>query len=331
MRRLPYVPVGELLGRPNIVVDGAPVTGTVAVISHWPASPKPPTPPRDLSASMALEFVSSRAYRRIKAEAVTNDHFDQDGLVSLLALVDPETALAARGLLEGVASVGDFARPSSPQAERLAFALAAISRSLGPDTPARYRYFLQWLPAALGGTSAEAAEAAEVAAAEEDFCRRSREAVSSGLVALREYPEADLLLASVGPALGVGTVTRFGERVDRPVHPIALHERSQATRVLVQCDADWCLYERYETWVKYVSQRLRPRADLGPLSARLDEAEGRGGAWRAEGPGAIEPVMRPASGTSELPPAQVVELVRAYLEEAPPAWNPFRKGGGCAP
>ena len=52
----------------------------------------------DLSAQMAFRYLRRRPPTSTATPmVVTNNHFDQDGLVGVLALVDPDGALAARG------------------------------------------------------------------------------------------------------------------------------------------------------------------------------------------------------------------------------------------
>ena len=91
--RLRYVPYEELAGRDDVVVDGSPTDGTVLSLSHWPHLSIPPGLKADLSAEMALDYLD-RFDLHGSAESVSNNHFDQDGLVSLFALVSPDAALA---------------------------------------------------------------------------------------------------------------------------------------------------------------------------------------------------------------------------------------------
>ena len=58
-------------------------------------------------------------------EAVSNNHFDQDGLVSIYALVAPEEAIARRSFLEDVARAGDFAVCRDRDAARVSMVLSA--------------------------------------------------------------------------------------------------------------------------------------------------------------------------------------------------------------
>ena len=144
LRALPYVPVEDLHDRPHVLVDGATRAGSVLTLSHWPQSPTPAALARDLSAGIVFAFLhasqgrlprrsgrSSVAVRAAivaagRAEAVTNDHFDEDGLVSVFAMTEPEIALRNEELLLDVASCGDFGGVSSRTAARIAFAIGPL-------------------------------------------------------------------------------------------------------------------------------------------------------------------------------------------------------------
>jgi hypothetical protein len=69
-----------------------------------------------------------------EAEAVSNNHYDPGGLVSVYALVAPDDALRRRRFLEDVASAGDFAL--SGTAARVSMTLAVLAGGDGP--PADY-------------------------------------------------------------------------------------------------------------------------------------------------------------------------------------------------
>jgi hypothetical protein len=107
-RPLRFVPYDVLGGDPNVVVDGSATEGTVLTLSHWPQSAVPPGLEADLSAEMAFAYLG-RGDLHGPAAVVSNNHFHQDGLVSVFALVQPDAALARRGLLVDLAAAGDFA------------------------------------------------------------------------------------------------------------------------------------------------------------------------------------------------------------------------------
>src|SRR5215204_1366471 len=96
-----YVPYEQLDGRSNVIVDGSPTAGTVLTVTHWPGYLPPAPLCADLSAQMAFQLLEHRDLMA-DAELVSNNHFDQDGLISIFALVEPDAALARRTLLEDV-------------------------------------------------------------------------------------------------------------------------------------------------------------------------------------------------------------------------------------
>ena len=95
MRPLRYMRYEELAGTPNVVVDGSSGPDTRLVLSHWPGSPTPDFVRDDLSAQIALRALDHpELFDGI--EAVSNNHFDQDGLMSVYALTEPDGATARR-------------------------------------------------------------------------------------------------------------------------------------------------------------------------------------------------------------------------------------------
>ena len=92
MRGLRYAPYDEMAGALNVVVDGSATAGTVLCLSHWPNTPAPAGLEADLSAQMALAYLD-RFDLHGSAELVSNNHFDQDGLISVYALVAGKTAV----------------------------------------------------------------------------------------------------------------------------------------------------------------------------------------------------------------------------------------------
>jgi hypothetical protein len=125
LRVLPlrFVAYEDLGDTPNVVVDGAAASATVLTLSHWPGSPTPPEVRDDLSAQIAFHALDHRDWFD-GIDVVSNNHFDQDGLASAYALVDPDAALARRERVIDVARAGDFGTFADRDAARIAMALA---------------------------------------------------------------------------------------------------------------------------------------------------------------------------------------------------------------
>ena len=137
-----FVPYHLLDGRPSVILDGSPAPGTVLTVTHWPGYPPPAGVADDLSAQMAFRLLSRPDLVPAGAEAVSNNHFDQDGLVSIYALTQPEHALAHRELLEDLAAAGDFGTFRHRDAARASMVIAAQE---GTDEE-RYERMLGVLP-----------------------------------------------------------------------------------------------------------------------------------------------------------------------------------------
>ncbi|MFM2078255.1 MAG: hypothetical protein RJA49_2145, partial [Actinomycetota bacterium] len=121
LRFLGYHRMGDI---PNVVVDGSPTASTRLTLSHWPGSPTPDDVLDDLSAQIAFHALD-RPRLLDGIEVVSNNHFDQDGLMSAYALLEPTAAQARRAAVIDVASAGDFATFRDRDAMRIAMALAA--------------------------------------------------------------------------------------------------------------------------------------------------------------------------------------------------------------
>src|SRR3954451_20485008 len=107
MLPLRFLPYADTVDLPNVIVDGAANVGTRLTLSHWPGSPTPPELLADLSAEIAFR-AADEPERFAGLEVVSNNHFDQDGLASVYALVEPDGARARREHVIDVARAGDF-------------------------------------------------------------------------------------------------------------------------------------------------------------------------------------------------------------------------------
>jgi hypothetical protein len=270
------------------------------------------------------------------ATAVSNNHFDQDGLVGVFALCRPEAALARRALLVEVARAGDFAVTSSREAARISMVLSAYADPA--RSPLRDR-----LPADYGAATAllyhELLALVPELCDEPDRFRQwwededatlaaSEAMLDSGAATITEVADVDLAVVTVpGDAPSAGG-HRFGGAWVTGLHPIAVHNATERSALLTVRGRRYELEYRYEGWVQFRSRVVRPRVDLGPLAERLNEAEASAGGtvlWSAEPVSALTPVLSHAPDTeSALDAAEVRSAVEAHLRSAPPAWDPCR-------
>jgi hypothetical protein len=312
------------------MVDGAARPETVLLLSHWPSSTTPTFLARDLSVEIAFAFLdAARSLRSVpirhrrraaavvaraeSAEAVTCDHFDEDGLMSLLAISAPRFALERRSFTTEVARCGDFGVVRSEEAAAVAFAIAPLADlEAGENASASERY-LAVLPSAMRLVDSPASFARLYESEMADF-EESTEALRSGDVTLEEMP-GDLAVVSRRSG-GRRTEGRMEEQW--PCHRAAIHSATECNRVLVFDGARCELYLRYESWVRYTTRRLPTRPDLGQLASELSALEPSGARWLADHPSATIPRLRPGGdGLTEIDPALVVRRTAAYLMRAP--------------
>lgn len=322
----------QLDGRPNVIVDGSPTEGTVLTVTHWPGYPAPEAVAADLSAQMAFRMLEQPQLIPPGVELVSNNHFDQDGLVSILALVDPESAVPRRRLLEDVARAGDFATFDDRDAARLSMAIAAAARgedSSAPTLPEDYAELtgilyadlIERLPAWCDDPSSVEALWAE----EDATLTASDDAFERGDVTIDEHADVDLAVVRVTGDAPVAGGHRFGSSWAAGLHPMAVYARTDRNVVATVRGRTYQIEQRYESWVQYRSRAVRGRRDLAPLAERLNDLEQGGDAtWSATSVGAITPTMTSGDGDSSLDAEKVVGLLVDHVATAPVAWDPFR-------
>lgn len=322
------MPYDESVDIPNVVVDGSPNRSTVLTLTHWPGIPQPSGMGADLSAQMAFHYVSSPC-AHAPANAVTNNHFDQDGLVSMHALVDPDESLRHEELLIDVAAAGDFATYRNRAAARASMALWSLAqpdrspiadRIMGPypqKCAALYEYALPLLIPMV----TEPERFRELWVEEDEHLTASEKAIADGRITIEELPDVDLAVISVATDEPARVGHRFAGHEFAGVHPMAIHSATTCVRLLVVHGHRYQYVDRYETWVQYQSRKMLRRVELSPLAERLSDLEGGGVSWHSEAPGSLTPTLA-HPGESTLSADTVRSLVVDHLRTAEPAWDP---------
>ncbi len=330
-----FVPYHQLDGRPHVVVDGGPTDGTRLTLSHWPGSPTPVDLLDDLSAQIAFRALD-RPGLLDGIEIVSNNHFDQDGLVSAYVLVEPAAAGGRRERAVDVARAGDFAVFADRDAMRLAFALAAWADSeRSPLDPAIFaggyddecgRLYEEILP-----RMSEILDRPDALRpwweVEDAHLTESLEAIHAGVVTVDERPDIDLAVVNVPESWAARTTTRFAISRSEALHPAAVNAVTDRLRIATVQGERYRLECRYESWVMFTSRPVMGRPDLRPLAARLQETEIGTASWHADAPGALTPALTVTAGASAIEPARFVADVVASLAGAPSAWDPMHPTG----
>lgn len=321
----------EAAAEPNVIVDGTRTANTTLVLSHWPGSPSvAPDLQADLSAEMALRYLDRTEPLHADAAVVSNNHFDQDGLVSIFALSQPEEAMARRPLLEDLAAAGDFATFRFRDAARASMVIAAFTdaeRSPFGPLPEEHGERTAWLYTEALGRLTELVDDVDryrdLWADEDIHLAESEAAIADGTVTIDEHPDVDLAVVTV-PAGRRWSGHRFGGMRYDGVHPMALHNATSCTSLLLVADGSYRFTYRYETWVQYRSRRARPRVDLQPLAAALTDADTV--EWVSDPIDGLTPELAPVAATaSSLAPAVVTDTVVQHLGTAAPAFDPFAR------
>ena len=286
-----YVPYAEAAKADNIVVDGGANDHTILSLSHWPKSGTPKALKADTSVEIVFRYLDDTSFH-VPVETVTNDHFDEDGLIALFVMIEPETALSMRDLLCDASHAGDFATYKTRQAARMAFALSTLAdRSTSPLPKEAfpdaypdfcvemYRRLLPMIPEIAGETES----CRDLWADEETVLDDSERALDAGEITLEEDAEADLVVVRIPSTMAPRPVHRFTQ--DRMVlcHPMAVHNRSHCNRVATVCGQRLWFGYRYESWVQMINDPPPPRVDLSSLADKFNDLESGGAAWTFDG------------------------------------------------
>ena len=329
MRFLPYTEVGS---QPNVIVDGAPTESTVLTLSHWPKSGTPPELKGDTSTASVFKYLDSPRLH-VRAEVVSNNHFDEDGLVGMFALLQPRLANEHRDLLLDVAQAGDFGIFARRDAARIAFTLSAhADRETSPFPQSlfnqpyprlagdMYLRQLEILPRLLTGLNDYRAFWER----EDALLAASEDLIEKGLITIEERPGLDLAVVRLPEHVSAERVHRFTQQRLAECHPFALHNRTTCSRVFLIRPHRAELQYRYEGWVQMVSRRPALRVDLTDLSAELNQLEQSKGRWVFDGVDQITPRLHlEGSLTTSISPEVILQRVEEHLRTGAPAWNPY--------
>jgi hypothetical protein len=300
------------LDTPNIVVDGSPNESTVLTLSHWPGIPAPAGLARDLSAEMAFSYLDAPPDHPA-ADIVTNNHFDQDGLISIFALIEPDAALPHRELLIDVAAAGDFATYRDRRAARAAMTMA---RRGAAETTCSYSEFThqlytELLPEVLPMVL-DTERYRDHWGAEDAELTASEQAIAAGRVTFDERPDLDLSIVTIDADEPSRSGHRFGHDRFDGLHPMALHNATDRFRLLLIHGRTYRYVDRYETWVQFQTRPTLPRVDMRPLAEELSALEAGAVTWTAGAPSSLTPELAP-DGESTIDQAVVVDALVRHL------------------
>jgi hypothetical protein len=257
---------------PNIVVDGSPNQSTVLTLTHWPGIAQPAGLAADLSAQMAFKFI--RCGESVDADIVTNNHLDQDGLVAMYALVEPDRALRHEALLIDVAAAGDFATYQHREAARASMAIATyadpqrspIAADLTGPFEAQCAVLYERLLEQVLNMVTHPEDFTELWIAEDRQLTSSEAALASGAITIEERPDIDLAIVDIAAGEPQRRGHRFAANEYVGVHPMAINNATGCLRILQVHGHRYTYTDRYESWVQYQSRRPLPPMLSAPLT-----------------------------------------------------------------
>jgi len=330
MRFLPY---DQARSVPNVIVDGARNEGTVLTLSHWPKSGTLAQLKGDTSTAIVFNYLD-RPQFRVEADVVSNNHFDEDGLAGIFALLEPAMAERHRELIVDVAQAGDFGIFARRQAARIAFTLSAYADPDVSPLPSAlfklpysemaselYIRLIEVLPNLITNLDDYRA----LWETEDARLTASEEFIESGLITIDEQAPLDLAVVRLPEDLARQRVHRFTQRRLAECHPFALHNRTPCTRLIVVHGSRVVEVQyRYEGWVQMASRRPAPRVDLSGLASELNLEETTGGRWVFDGVDQITPRLHlEGSAVTSIPLDTVVRRIEHHLRAGPSACDPY--------
>jgi hypothetical protein len=250
----------------------------------------------------------------------------------MYTLVDPANAGRHRDLMIGASRAGDFAIYREAPAARLAFVLAAyfdpatsplpadvFGGSAAAQVASLYTHMLRELPRLLEDFETETRHWET----EWEHLQASEAAIAEGRVVIDELPELELAIVRVPADMPARPVRRYLTRWQRSVHPFAVHNVTDCSRLVWIKGATLEFQYRYESWIQLASRRPAPRIDLDGLAELLNQRESGGGRWTFEGIGEVAPRLHhPGSCRSSIDSDTFLALLCDWLSTQPTAWDP---------
>ncbi len=274
-KRFSYISPKLLDEKSHILVDGPPYPKSELVLSHWPQSSTPVDLKCDLSTEIAFKWVQNQS-PSVRTKNVSNDHFDEDGLIAAFVLISPNLADRHKDLLIDIASAGDFRTYQDPTAAKICLSLGAFScletspwskelKVLDYFSQVNYLYvnLLDLLPSLLEDIQKYGSFWQE----EYHQIQIGKKKVFSQKVIIEEIPQIDLGIVDVKET--------FAEKkwLSSVGRTMATYSFTNSSRILVLQSPFYELIFRYESWVEFVSRPIAKRIDLTSLEQRLNQMD----------------------------------------------------------
>ena len=326
-----FLPWAQARQRRHIVVDGAAVSTTALTLSHWPNNSTPERYRHETSTETALAWLADHDPRAV-ADAVSNNHFDEDGLFAMYAVTAPRAALALAALLGDAARTGDFGVYRSRDAARLCFASEAhveparspLPRAvLATQGAARVVALDQAMLRRLPRLIDELPRLRRLGQAQDAQLDAGEEWLAARRLVIEEEPALDLAIVRLPEDAEPRTAWRYLRPERAVVHPFVIQSATRCTRLVRLQGRRIEVQYRYESWLALPSRRPAQRVDLSPLRDWLNRREHHG-RWIWENPLDLAPrLYREHDAPSSLTAAEFLHALRHALRTQPPVWDAY--------
>ncbi len=310
----------ELYDLPSIVVDGRAHKESVLVLSHWRNSGTAKELIRDTSTEIVLDFLEHNELPK-NVEYVSNDHFDEDGLIGIFAILNPEYALSKKSLLIDIAQAGDFQKYNNRQAARIVFTINALLKEesgfISKDCfkmtyPKMAAEFYRRLLEVLKDIIEKTEDYKKYWIDEDNFLTLSENLLRDNLVTIKELEDN-----SKKTDLAIVTMPN----PDILIHEMAIHNKTRRTQIVFHRGSYFNFKYRYETWVQFKSYSYPLRVNLSSLAEELNSNEKNQTTWDYEGSSKITPSLKPSSESS-IPFEDFLNMLKTELNNSEVDWNP---------
>jgi hypothetical protein len=326
--KMKFIPYYQLENKKSIVVDGTPHPGTQLILSHWRGSGTPTHLLRDTSAEIVLDFLENNKISS-NLEFVSNDHFDQDGLIGIFSILNPEYSLSIKPLLIDIAEAGDFSKYRDRKAARIHFTIASMverisnqESNMNLENSKRSALLYQEILPKLRHIIEQTERYREYWKIEDDFLQRSEENIEKGIIKITEDNENKIAFVDITGDLLSESYHWATFNKQAPVHDMAIHNRTPHVQLVYRQGKKYGFKYRYESWVTFQSYKFPLRVDLFPLCLQLNSMEKNPGHWTFSGANDLVPVLA-HEGESSIQFPTFLEKLYTALKTSSVAWDPF--------
>ncbi len=286
-----YAAYERTFGLPNVIVDGEPNKETVLHLSHEIGSLTPQNLKADLSSQIVFNFLRQDGDCQ-KCELASSNVFDTDTLVGLYSLLNGKEAFRLEPELLALARAGTFEEGTDEDVVRASFVIAAwqnprlspLNQTVFERDPLQitnilYEELLPRLPKIIERVH----YLEQYWISQDQALEETEKSFENKKIVITEFGDLDLAIVEAEAESKTGIAGGEGEKTRLyalNLHPIAIHNRTKSSRIMI-LNGDLCsFYYRPESGVCLTSRSTAARIDLGEVAKQFNAMEAEPNAWR---------------------------------------------------